>query len=117
MPYLAGCKAMVEWNGMPNNHVEQPAAMFCNAICFLKKSDAALGWYLKLRRRRSTLSASAMALSYREFCTTTTVPTRSDAIYIPADVPAGTKAEAEAKRARRAKICFIMVTEKINGKK
>jgi hypothetical protein len=31
-------------------------------------------------------------------------------IYIPADVAAGTKAEAEAKRARSAKICFIMVT-------
>lgn len=31
-------------------------------------------------------------------------------IYIPAEVAAGTKAEADAKRARRAKICFIMVT-------
>jgi hypothetical protein len=31
------------------------------------------------------------------------------AIYIPAEVLTGTKAEAEAARARRAKICFIMV--------
>jgi hypothetical protein len=30
-------------------------------------------------------------------------------IYIPAEVLTGTKAEAEATRARRAKICFIMV--------
>jgi hypothetical protein len=31
------------------------------------------------------------------------------AIYIPAEVLTGTKAEAEATRARRAKICFTMV--------
>jgi hypothetical protein len=38
-----------------------------------------------------------------------TIPFPQSTIYIPAEVPAGAKAEAEAKRARRAKIDFIMV--------
>jgi hypothetical protein len=48
-------------------------------------------------------------LSPRPFGPKYTVCFATSSIYIPAEVPAGAKAEAEAKRARRAKICFIMV--------